>query len=149
MKGPDSGSRGDAVCARALNRKDSVPPELEADDQVVIGDGPLHGVVGRLMRFDPLANTAQVQIWIDQYGQPRRGIAVVTLDLLRPAEETIATPEPPRPAPRRGRPRTITDEQFETMRTMYATGLYSHADIAQILGVSKSSVTSHLRRQEE
>jgi DNA-binding CsgD family transcriptional regulator len=143
--------RGNAATrsARALNWKDNVPVELEPDDQVVIGDGPLHGVVGRLVRFDPPSNTAQVQVWIEQHGQPRRGVAVVSLNLLRAAEERSAALEPPRPAPRRGRPRMITDEQFETMRTMYATGLYSHADIARILGVSKSSVTSHLRRSGE
>ena len=122
---------------------------LHAGDQVMIGDGPLHGVVGQLLQFDPSSDTAQVQVWITQLGQPRRAVAVVTLGLLR--AESDAAIEAPRTnvAPRRGRPRSITDEQRVAMSSMYDSGRYSHAQIATALGVSKSSVTNFLRHRAD
>ncbi len=35
------------------------------------------------------------------------------------------------------------------MHDLYRTGLYSHADIAYILGVSASSVTTWLRKRSQ
>jgi hypothetical protein len=126
-----------------------VASPLHVGDQVVIGDGPLHGVVGQLLQFDPDADTAQVQVWITRLGAARRGVAVVTLGLLR--AESDARVAAPRGSvqPRRGRPRTISDEQRAAMGSMYDSGRYSHAQIATALGVSKSSVTSFLRHRQD
>jgi transposase len=112
-----------------------------------MGDGPLSGSVGQVLRTDLKANTAQVEVWITKQGRPRRGIAVVTLSLLREAEPSTEPPSPP-PSPRRGRPRVISDEKIDEIRTMYETGSYSHSGIAAALGVSKSSVAHYLRRAD-
>lgn len=125
-------------------RKGSVAFQLEPGEQVTVGDGPMSGAQGRLARFDEESDTAQVYIWIERSGDRRQALVVVTLSLLRPAGPVRFAAEPPRP--KRGRPRRITDEQLDAMRAMYASGSYSHLDIARALSVSKSSVTNYLRQ---
>jgi hypothetical protein len=123
---------------------------LHVGDQVMIGDGPLHGVVGQLLQFDVGTDTAQVQVWISSFGRERRAVAVVTLGLLRPeADAVVQAPRGGHGPTRRGRPRTITDEQREAMGAMYDSGRYSHSQIAIALGVSKSSVTNFLRHRAD
>jgi hypothetical protein len=122
-----------------------VAAEYRAGDRVTIGDGPLEGLIGQLLAIDRPSDTAQVQAWITQRGQPRRAIAVVTLSRLQWADADVSEAERAGFTRRRGRPRVISDEKIETMRAMYDSGLYSHADIAQALRISKSSVAHHLR----
>jgi hypothetical protein len=121
---------------------------LHAGQQVMIGDGPLRGLVGQLLQFDASADTAQVQVWVMRSGRDRRAVAVVTLGLLQLADSVAEVPRVSAP-PRRGRPRSITDEQRESMASMYDSGRYSHAQIAIALGVSKSSVTNFLRHRAD
>ncbi len=110
----------------------------------MIGDGPFLGSPARLIRFDTDANTAQVEIWVPVAGQRRRAIAVVTLNLLRAlGSDRWTSPDPPVSAPR-GRPRLIDDVMLAKMRTMSESGRYTRAEIAQELGVSKSSVAHYL-----
>ncbi|MCX4390621.1 TetR family transcriptional regulator [Micromonospora peucetia] len=53
---------------------------------------------------------------------------------------------PPRRRP--GRPRTLSHEQVENARQMYATGTHSADDIAAVLGVSRATVYRHLGLSE-
>jgi hypothetical protein len=123
-----------------------LPSHPEPGEEVMIGDGPLSGSIGQVIRTDPRANTAQIEVSITKQGRPRRGIAVVTLSLLRSPDATdrpvLVEPDPPR----RGRPRVITDQKIEAIRAMYESGSYSHSDIATSLGISKSSVAHYLRQ---
>jgi DNA-binding NarL/FixJ family response regulator len=112
-------------------------------DLAEIGDGPAQGLVGEVLAVDDDNHVAQVRIRIAQAnGQFVSGVAVVSLtDLHVPGSRARYSSRP-----QRGRPRSITSETAESIVQMYATGEYSHAMIAQALGVSKTSVANYLRQ---
>jgi hypothetical protein len=120
-------------------------------DRVRIADGPAKGLIGEVLCTNPAADTAYVKICVPALlgDQLRTGIAVVSLDnVLALSDAGIVTDDPPRRRGR-GRPRLISDHQIQRMCELYRTGLYSHADIAYILGVSTSSVTTWLRKRSQ
>ena len=120
---------------------------LAVGDRVVIGDGPATGMTGELLSFDDALDLAQVRVMIPVPWGLRPGTAIVTVQGLRPARTPSFEPMDPEDRPRRGRPRIISDETVGKIEALYATGIYSHADIAGIVGVSKSSVTLYLKQR--
>ncbi len=132
----------------------SCPPSrpasrLAVGDRVIIGDGPASGMVGELAGVDFDTDFAQVRVMIPVPWGLRPGTAVVTAGALRPARPRLDELIEPVAMPRRGRPRVISEETVEKIERLYETGIYSHADIAGIVGVSKSSVTSYLKRRSD
>ena len=137
--------------------EDSVPrgphasrhrPVVEGD-RVRIAEGPAQGLLGEVLSTDPVAGSAYVKICVPALlgDQARTGIAVVCLSKVeRVCDEGIVVRSVDLPPRRRGRPRRISDDHLQHMRHLHRTGLYSHADIAHILGVSKSSVSTWLRK---
>ncbi len=138
--------------------EDAVPRGREAGqhgvlvegDRVRIAEGPAQGLIGEVLSTDPVAGSAYVKIRVPALvgDRARTGIAVVSLGKVqRVCDEGIVvlSVDPPRRG--RGRPRRISDDQIQRMCELYRTGLYSHADIAYILGVSTSSVTTWLRKR--
>jgi hypothetical protein len=123
--------------------------QLSVGDRVIVGDGPASGMVGELVSVDFDADLAQVRVMIQVPWGVRPGTAVVTARALRPARPRLDELVEPVAMPRRGRPRVISDETVEKIERLYETGIYSHADIAGIVGVSKSSVTAYLKRRSD
>jgi hypothetical protein len=124
-----------------------VAARLDEGDRVIIGDGPAAGMVGELVSIDFDTDLAQVRVMVPVPWGVRPGTAVVTARALRPARPRLDELVEPVTMPRRGRPRIISEETVEKIERLYETGIYSHADIAGIVGVSKSSVTSYLKRR--
>ena len=115
-------------------------------DVATIGDGPLRGKQAAVLTVDHGANLAQVRVQVRVGGLLRSGIAVVSYSGLHLLGNTPPPATPLRPA-RRGRPRQVTAEMAERMANMYASGQYTDASIASVLGVSKSTVSHYLRTE--
>lgn len=116
-------------------------------DTATIGDGPLRGTQAEVLTLDPAADLAQVRVRVRIAGQLRSGVAVVSASLLHRGVTQYRAPSPMRTAVRRGRPRQVTSEMAARMVDMYASGQYTHASIASVLGVSKSTVSHYLRNE--
>ena len=107
---------------------------------VEVTAGCAAGRVGTLLSLDPEQGVAQVRFrLVDGCGYWRSGVAVVAVSEIRVADA--------KSAPKRGRPRIITDDMLEKIAAMYETGKYSHAAISAVLGVSKTSVSEILRKR--
>jgi DNA-binding CsgD family transcriptional regulator len=116
-------------------------------DIATIGDGPLRGNQAEVLTVDHGANLAQVRVQVRVGGMIRSGVAVVSFSGLHVVGNVPVPPTQLRPA-RRGRPRQVTSDMAERMANMYASGQYTHASIASVLGVSKSTVSHYLRTAE-
>jgi DNA-binding CsgD family transcriptional regulator len=116
-------------------------------DTATIGDGPLRGTEAEVLTVDHVTDLAQVRVRVRVAGQTRTGVAVVSASQLHQGTYERHAPIPIRPSVRRGRPRQVTNEMAERMVNMYASGQYTHASIASVLGVSKSTVSHYLRNE--
>ncbi len=106
----------------------------------------MRGNQAEVLTVDHGANLAQVRVQVRVGGMLRSGIAVVSYSGLHVAGDAPAPLTQHRPV-RRGRPRQVTPEMAERMADMYASGQYTHASIASVLGVSKSTVSHYLRTE--
>jgi DNA-binding CsgD family transcriptional regulator len=117
-------------------------------DTATIGDGPLRGVEAEVLTIDAAADLAQVRVRVRVAGALRGGIAVVSASAMYHGTYEYRPATPTRTTARRGRPRQVTAEMANRMAQMYASGHYTHASIAAILGVSKSTVSHYLRNDQ-
>jgi DNA-binding CsgD family transcriptional regulator len=125
-----------------------VDAAIRPGQTATIGDGPLRGMEAEILTIDPAADLAQVRVRVRVAGRSRSGVAVVSLSGMHIAKPREPMPAPSRIATRRGRPRQVTSEMAQRMSNMYASGQYTHASIASVLGVSKSTVSHYLRTTE-
>jgi DNA-binding CsgD family transcriptional regulator len=134
-------------CHSRKQRANYVEVAMGPGETATIGDGPLRGISAEILTVDTAANLAQVRVRVRIGGQLRSGVAVVSLSALHRGTATYHPPAPSRTAARRGRPRQVTSEMATRMARMYASGQYTHASIAAVLGVSKSTVSHYLRHE--
>ena len=120
---------------------------IRPGESAVIGDGPMRGFDAEVLTVDPSADLAQVRVRVRVGGHVRSGVAVVSLSGLHPPGDPQPAAPQVRELVRRGRPRQVTPEMAGRMVAMYASGKYTHARIATVLGVSKSTVSHYLRNE--
>ncbi len=108
-------------------------------DRVVVTGGPLAGHRAEVSSIDVKGRLAYVIVRPDGLAG-RRLLGVVPLSQLRSDVSG-------RQITLKGRPRTITAETIDRMHALFTSEGLTHAEIAERLGVSRSSVTKYLRER--